>query len=203
MSTVFFALTYVVTACSTRTVGGEGLAPGDGRGRGVRGPPLVCMLAVALLALPLTALLTPQTPVPRCMLSMTATTSTGPQSWHGAGKAHWDALRGAGRPKRYLCRRVNDATGAPSLSDADVRSAAAWAHAPWSDDFVDIQGDKVPRPEFQTRVKMVWDDEALFIGQVERSSSAATVPSPTDKGACDAMCTQRVDGGPAGCGHPV
>jgi hypothetical protein len=40
---------------------------------------------------------------------------------------------------------------------------AAWAAAPWSDDFVDIEGDKRPTPFFRTRVKMLWDDEALYI----------------------------------------
>lgn len=51
-----------------------------------------------------------------------------------------------------------------SLADGDVRASEAWSHAPWTDDFVDIEGDRKERPEWQTRVKMLWDDEALYLG---------------------------------------
>ncbi len=40
---------------------------------------------------------------------------------------------------------------------------AAWDAAPWTDAFVDIEGDKQPKPRYRTRVKMLWDDEALYI----------------------------------------
>lgn len=40
---------------------------------------------------------------------------------------------------------------------------AIWQAAPWSEDFVDIEGDKQPRPRFRTRMKMLWDDKALYI----------------------------------------
>lgn len=39
----------------------------------------------------------------------------------------------------------------------------AWAAAPWSEAFVDIEGDKKPRPRFKTRMKMLWDDASLYI----------------------------------------
>lgn len=39
----------------------------------------------------------------------------------------------------------------------------AWDAAPWSDDFVDIEGDKRPMPRHKTRVKMLWDDTCLYI----------------------------------------
>jgi hypothetical protein len=39
-----------------------------------------------------------------------------------------------------------------------------WAIAPWTQDFVDIQGDPMPSPRFRTRAKMLWDDENLYIG---------------------------------------
>lgn len=32
---------------------------------------------------------------------------------------------------------------------------AAWAKAPWTDLFVDIEGDTKPRPRFRTRVRML------------------------------------------------
>jgi hypothetical protein len=39
-----------------------------------------------------------------------------------------------------------------------------WGHAPWTDDFVDIEGDRKPRPRFRTRAKMLWDDDCFYIG---------------------------------------
>jgi hypothetical protein len=41
---------------------------------------------------------------------------------------------------------------------------AAWQAAPWTEDFVDIEGVHRPRPRFRTRVKMLWDDRYLYIG---------------------------------------
>jgi hypothetical protein len=43
---------------------------------------------------------------------------------------------------------------------------AAWGEAPWSESFVDIEGDKKPAPHFRTRFKMLWSQESLFIGVV-------------------------------------
>ena len=39
----------------------------------------------------------------------------------------------------------------------------AWRAAAWSDEFIDIEGDIRPRPRFATRMKMLWDDEFLYI----------------------------------------
>lgn len=39
----------------------------------------------------------------------------------------------------------------------------AWAKAPWTSDFVDIEGDLKPRPRFRTRAKMLWDNDNLYI----------------------------------------
>jgi Carbohydrate family 9 binding domain-like len=39
----------------------------------------------------------------------------------------------------------------------------SWKLAPWTDDFVDIEGDAKPRPRFRTRVKMLWDDSYFYI----------------------------------------
>ena len=39
-----------------------------------------------------------------------------------------------------------------------------WGHAPWSEPFVDIEGDIRPKPLFETRMRMLWDDDALYIG---------------------------------------
>lgn len=61
-------------------------------------------------------------------------------------------------PKGYVCYRAPS----PIVIDGDLKDAA-WAAAPWTDAFVDIEGDKKPKPRFRTRVKMLWDDEALYI----------------------------------------
>jgi hypothetical protein len=61
-------------------------------------------------------------------------------------------------PKGYVCYR----TTAPIRVDGAITDAE-WAAAPWTDAFVDIEGDKQPKPRFKTRVKMLWDDEALYI----------------------------------------
>jgi hypothetical protein len=61
-------------------------------------------------------------------------------------------------PKGYVCYRATS----PVTIDGKP-TEAAWAAAPWSDEFVDIEGDKKPKPRHRTRVKMLWDDEALYI----------------------------------------
>lgn len=38
-----------------------------------------------------------------------------------------------------------------------------WKDVDWTDDFVDIATDTVPK--FHTRVKMRWDDEYLYVGK--------------------------------------
>ena len=61
-------------------------------------------------------------------------------------------------PKGYLCPR---ASTAPNIN-GDL-SKEFWRNAPWSDDFVDIEGDVKPRPTWRTRMKMLWDDSHLYI----------------------------------------
>ena len=37
-----------------------------------------------------------------------------------------------------------------------------WSNAPWTDFFQDIEGDIRPDPYFDTRVKMLWDDQFIY-----------------------------------------
>jgi hypothetical protein len=62
-------------------------------------------------------------------------------------------------PRGYVCHR---ATG-PITIDGKL-DEASWCHAPWTEDFVDIEGDGKPKPRFRTRVKMLWDDHYFYIG---------------------------------------
>jgi hypothetical protein len=61
-------------------------------------------------------------------------------------------------PRGYVCYR----SPGPITIDGKLDDPA-WAAAPWSDDFVDIEGDRRPAPRFRTRMKMLWDDHALYI----------------------------------------
>ncbi len=62
-------------------------------------------------------------------------------------------------PKHYDCVR---AVKPPNIDGKlDDR---AWRDAPWSTSFVDIEGDAKPAPRFRTRMKMLWDNDYLYIG---------------------------------------
>ena len=86
--------------------------------------------------------------------------STGIAVWQ-CGATDWDDWHGKMEPiipRGYLCHH----TAAPIVVDGTL-GEAAWAAAPWTADFVDIQGEAKPRPRFRTRVKMLWDDDCLYI----------------------------------------
>ena len=61
-------------------------------------------------------------------------------------------------PLRYPCPR---APRPPKLNGRI--EDPVWNLAPWTEDFVDIEGDLKPKPRFRTRAKMLWDDECLYI----------------------------------------
>jgi hypothetical protein len=61
-------------------------------------------------------------------------------------------------PKSYVCHR----TASPIRIDGRL-SDRGWRIAPWTDSFVDIEGDAKPHPRFKTRVKMLWDDRYFYI----------------------------------------
>jgi predicted metalloprotease with PDZ domain len=62
-------------------------------------------------------------------------------------------------PKGYVCYRASRPIQIDGrLDDGD------WESAPWTDEFVDIEGDARPRPRFRTRAKMLWDDTYFYVG---------------------------------------
>ncbi len=61
-------------------------------------------------------------------------------------------------PRGYVCHRAEQ----PIKIDGKLDDPA-WAAAPWSDAFVDIEGDAKPKPRWKTRMKMLWDDQFLYI----------------------------------------
>jgi hypothetical protein len=61
-------------------------------------------------------------------------------------------------PLGYVCYRADK----PIKIDGKLDDAA-WAAAPWSEAFVDIEGDARPKPRWRTRMKMLWDDRCLYV----------------------------------------
>jgi hypothetical protein len=39
----------------------------------------------------------------------------------------------------------------------------SWQAAPWTEVFVDIEGDREPAPRFRTRAKMLWDEQYFYV----------------------------------------
>jgi len=62
------------------------------------------------------------------------------------------------QPKQYVCHRASSAVKIDGHLDDP-----AWGKAEWTADFIDILGPDHPTPRFKTRVKMLWDDEFLYI----------------------------------------
>lgn len=61
-------------------------------------------------------------------------------------------------PERYTCLSTQD-----EMTMDGVLDEPAWQQAPWTHDFVDIEGDKKPKPHFRTRAKMLWDSEYFYV----------------------------------------
>jgi hypothetical protein len=63
------------------------------------------------------------------------------------------------QPKIYSCLY----SSIPPLLNGKLEGEG-WEKAPWTEDFVDIEGDKRPNPRFRTRVKMLWDEKFFYVG---------------------------------------
>jgi hypothetical protein len=74
-------------------------------------------------------------------------------------------------PLSYDCYR------APASIQIDGKlDDPAWKKAPWTSDFVDIEGAAKPTPRFRTRVKMLWDDKYLYIAaELQEPNVTATL----------------------------
>jgi Carbohydrate family 9 binding domain-like len=65
---------------------------------------------------------------------------------------------GASAQRHYVCSY----TAKPPVIDGKGNEAA-WQKASWTEDFVDILGDSLPRPALRTRMKMLWDSTYLYL----------------------------------------
>ena len=74
-------------------------------------------------------------------------------------------------PLSYSCRYTKTAPKIDGRLDDK-----AWKQAPWTSDFVDIEGSAKPAPRFHTRVKMLWDEHYLYIAaQLEEPEVKASI----------------------------
>ncbi|WP_235714374.1 carbohydrate-binding family 9-like protein [Alkaliflexus imshenetskii] len=75
------------------------------------------------------------------------------------GNRYWKDGSGVDfSPRTYTCYR---ATG-PITIDG-LPNEADWKNVPWTQDFIDIEGDVRPNPPFSTRAKMLWDDDYFYV----------------------------------------
>ncbi len=58
--------------------------------------------------------------------------------------------------QRYVAHKASEPIQIDGVADEEV-----WKHSAWSEDFIDIEGDK--KPLFRTQVKMLWDDTYFYI----------------------------------------
>lgn len=61
-------------------------------------------------------------------------------------------------PRSYVCMRA----AVTPVIDGRIEDEA-WSAAAWTAEFTDIEGDLRPEPPLRTRVRMLWDDEYLYI----------------------------------------
>lgn len=74
-------------------------------------------------------------------------------------------------PKGYTCYRAGQNITIDGKATED-----AWQKAPWTDAFVDIEGDSKPKPRYKTRAKMLWDDDNFYVyAEMEEPHVWATI----------------------------
>ena len=61
-------------------------------------------------------------------------------------------------PKSYTLFKAS----APLNMDGELNEKS-WTDAPWTEYFIDIEGDLKPAPAYKTRVKMLWDANYLYV----------------------------------------
>lgn len=69
-----------------------------------------------------------------------------------------DLQRVMNQPLQYVCYTTPDSLTIDGKLDEPV-----WEKAQWTTDFVDIEGDYKPKPLYQTRAKMLYDANYLYI----------------------------------------
>jgi eukaryotic-like serine/threonine-protein kinase len=90
---------------------------------------------------------------------------------------HHAARFGGGSPSAPLGPEVYRVPRTSEVIELDgVLDDAAWDRAPWTSDFVDIEGWRKPVPPHATRAKLLWDDDYLYVGaQLDEPHLVATL----------------------------
>ena len=60
-------------------------------------------------------------------------------------------------PKTYICLHTSE-----NMIIDGKANENAWINSQWTDLFVDIEGNLKPKPNFETKVKMLWDDKYMY-----------------------------------------
>lgn len=73
-------------------------------------------------------------------------------------------------PRHYICYQ------SPSPPIIDGRSEAVWEQLAWTESFVDIEGNPEKQAPFDTRLKMLWDEQGLyFLARLEEPHLQASL----------------------------
>ena len=62
-------------------------------------------------------------------------------------------------PRTYVCYKADS----PVVIDGKLDDIA-WKRSDWTESFVDIEGDLKPKPFYDTKAKMLWDDNYFYFG---------------------------------------
>ncbi|WP_234571404.1 carbohydrate-binding family 9-like protein [Rhodohalobacter sp. 614A] len=74
-------------------------------------------------------------------------------------------------PETYVIHKTQSA-----LTIDGILDETAWKQANWTDPFLDIQGDHLPTPRFETKAKMLWNADYLYLAaQLEEPHLWATI----------------------------
>ena len=64
-------------------------------------------------------------------------------------------------PRSYVCYSTAD-----KMKIDGKLNEAAWQKAAETASFVDISGEDFPKPKYDTKARMLWDDEYLYVAAV-------------------------------------
>ncbi len=80
------------------------------------------------------------------------------------------------QPLKYYCHITYD-----SININGKLTENAWKNTPWSENFVDISGNSNLTPKYNTRMKMMYDNDYLFVGaEISEPHIWATLRSRDD-----------------------
>lgn len=102
------------------------------------------------------------------IISMNLINSSNRDTDRGEASEH---LMRSYEPKTYVVYRTDDPISVDGVIDEKI-----WNSSEWTDDFIDLAGDLSITPEYQTRVKLLYDDNYLYVaGEMEESDIYGTM----------------------------